>query len=173
MTKFYHKGLVFHLRYFRCATTRQSLVKRDCWSCSPPLIPSLPKPRRDLREPQETGDSYHSSLANKIWVSEQWSGLGSRALQSWVTNLFRTQAHPIPNQEFKARRLVMFFLFVCFLLKFVKHCYLFYEVIYLPVWVFWFWRRWSTLMFNNSLICIALFNTGNKVVCFTDYQDVV
>ena len=56
-------------------------------------------------------------------------------LQPWVTNLFGAQATPDPIQEFKARRLVMFFLFVCFALKVVKHCYLFYKVMYLGVLV--------------------------------------
>lgn len=46
-------------------TGRALLEKSDCYSWFPPLIQSASNPGRDLRSPEEIGDSYQSSLPNK------------------------------------------------------------------------------------------------------------
>ena len=174
MTKFYHKGLVFHLRYFRCATTRQSWVKRDCWSCSPPLIPSLPS----------QGEIWGSPRKLEIVITHHWpirceslsSGPGLEAMccSRGLPIFSGLRLHPIPTRN---SRHADSWCFSCLCVLrwrlwstvafFIRWC----------IWVSWFWRLWSTLVFNNSLISIALFKYRLRScrvfeTCYTDNQDI-
>lgn len=72
-------------------TGRALLEKSDCCSWFPPLIQSASNPGRDLRSPEEIGDSYQSSRPNKTqrrWGTFFWDVLWEQAEKGAVCVLW-------------------------------------------------------------------------------------